>query len=76
MKLDNDLRHCRLERGGMSQENLASAVGVTRQTILSIEKGKYIPSALLALKLAVFFNKPVEEIFYIVDEEKPEGEKE
>jgi putative transcriptional regulator len=54
----------------MSQEALAEAVGVTRQTILSIEKGKFVPSTLLALKLAKFFNKPLEEIFYLVDEEE------
>jgi putative transcriptional regulator len=56
----------------MSQEALADAVGVTRQTILSIEKGKFVPSALLALKIARFFNKPVEEIFFIVESEEEE----
>jgi putative transcriptional regulator len=55
----------------MSQESLAEAVGVTRQTILSIEKGKFVPSVLLALKIARYFNKPVEEIFYIVEGENP-----
>jgi len=53
----------------MSQEALAAEIGVTRQTIISIEKGKFVPSALLVLKLARFFNKPVEEIFYIIEEE-------
>jgi putative transcriptional regulator len=52
----------------MSQEDLAREIGVTRQTIHSIEKEKFIPSALLALKLAKFFKKPVEEIFYLSDE--------
>ena len=56
----------------MSQEDLAKAVGVTRQTILSIEKGKFVPSTLLALKIARFFNKKVDEIFYIIDEEETE----
>ena len=52
----------------MSQQELADAVGVTRQTIFSIEKGKFIPSALLALKIARFFNKSFEEIFFIHDD--------
>ncbi len=45
------------------QEDLAEAVGVTRQTIIAIEKGNYTPSVLLALKIAKYFKKPVEEIF-------------
>ena len=45
------------------QEDMAKAVGVTRQTIIAIEKGNYTPSVLLALKIAKFFKKPVEEIF-------------
>ena len=70
LKLENNLKRCRFDRDDMSQEALAEAVGVTRQTILSIEKGKFVPSTLLALKLAKFFNKPLEEIFYLVDEEE------
>jgi len=54
----------------MSQEALARAVGVTRQTIISIEKGRFVPSTLLSLKLARFFNKSVDEIFYISDEDE------
>jgi putative transcriptional regulator len=54
----------------MTQEELAEKIGVTRQTIISIEKRKFLPSTLLALKFAQFFNKPVEEIFFLIDEEK------
>lgn len=50
---------------GMTQEELASRVGVTRQTIISIEKGNYGPSVLLALKIAAVFKAPVEEVFRI-----------
>lgn len=50
-------------RGSVTQEALASAVGVTRQTIIALEKGNYIPSLLLAVKIARFFKKSVEEIF-------------
>ncbi len=49
----------------MSQQDLANAVGVTRLTIHSIETGKFNPSILLALKIAKFFEKPVEKIFYL-----------
>ena len=47
----------------VTQEDLAKAVGVTRQTIIAIEKGNYTPSVLLALKIAQFFKKPVEQVF-------------
>lgn len=50
---------------GITQEVLADAVNVTRQTIIAIEKGDYIPSVLLALKIAKFFKKPLEEVFII-----------
>lgn len=69
MRLGNNLRRCRFEKNEISQEALAKAVGVTRQTIISIEKGKYVPSTLLALKLAKFFNKPLEDIFYLIENE-------
>ncbi len=72
MKLGNNLKRCRFDRDDMSQEALAEAVGVTRQTILSIEKGKFVPSAFLALKIAKFFNKSMEEIFYIIEDEEKE----
>jgi len=47
----------------ITQEQLSERVGVSRQTIIAIEKGNYIPSVLLALKLAKFFKRPVEELF-------------
>lgn len=47
----------------ITQEELAKAIGVSRQTIISIEKGNYTPSVLLALRIARFFRKKVEEIF-------------
>lgn len=51
------------------QEELANIVGVSRQTIISIEKGKYNPSILLAFKIANHFNKSIEEIFIYEGEE-------
>jgi putative transcriptional regulator len=68
MKLGNNLRRCRFDYNEMSQEDLANAVGVTRQSIHSIEKGKFVPSTFLAMKLAKFFNKTVEDIFFIIED--------
>ena len=67
MQLGNTIRRCRFDHGEMSQEELANEIGVTRQTIYAIEKGKFIPSALLAFKIARFFGKNVEEVFFIRD---------
>lgn len=48
---------------GQSQQGLADAVGVSRQTIISLEKGRYDPSLPLAFRLARHFDRPIEEIF-------------
>ncbi len=48
----------------ITQEELARALGVTRQTIIAIEKGKYDPSLSLALRIACFFNLPIEKVFF------------
>ncbi len=53
----------------LTQEELALKVGVTRQTIISIEQGKYIASLPLALKIAKIFDVRVEEIFALEEEE-------
>lgn len=50
---------------GVTQQELADAVDVTRQTVISIEKGNYTPSVLLALRIAAYFNEPVEALFSI-----------
>lgn len=52
-------------RNKVTQEELGKAVGVTRQTIIAIEKGNYTPSVLLALKIAKYFNTTVEKLFTI-----------
>lgn len=61
----NNLRQHRLMAGEMTQQELASQVGVTRQTIFSIEKGRYNPSVGLALRLARVFDLKVEDLFEI-----------
>ena len=60
--MKNRLRELREERD-LTQEELAKALGVTRQTIIAIEKGKYDPSLKLAFRIARFFNRRIEEIF-------------
>ena len=53
----------------ITQEQLARIIGVSRQTINAIEKKKYVPSTVLALKIARYFDKPVEEIFKLDQED-------
>lgn len=53
---------------GLSQAELALALGVSRQTINAIETGRYIPSLPLAISLARFFSRPVEEVFSLESE--------
>lgn len=67
MKLRNLIRRYRFDYNEMTQQELADAVGVTKQTIHSIEKSKFNPSALLALKITRFFNKPMEGVFFLKD---------
>ncbi len=62
--IKNNVSVLRLE-SGVTQEELAAKVGVSRQTIIALEKGNYTPSILLALKIASFFKVSVEKIFTI-----------
>jgi putative transcriptional regulator len=62
-QLINQIRRLRFETGEMTQQALAEAVGVTRQTIIAIEQGKYCPSLILAIRIARTFRKQVEEVF-------------
>lgn len=65
MTLHNRIRKLRFDKKELSQENLANALGVTRQTIYYIEKGKVAPSVMLALKMARYFNTSIDKVFYI-----------
>ena len=62
--MHNDVRHLRSAKG-LSQADLGKALGVSRQTINAIETERYTPSLPLALSLARFFERPVEEIFHV-----------
>ncbi|NIP23769.1 MAG: helix-turn-helix domain-containing protein [Phycisphaerae bacterium] len=67
-ELTNRIRRLRFDNGEMTQQQLADRVGVTRQTIIAIEAGKYAPSLPLAFKIARAFGKPIENIFKYEDE--------
>ena len=54
---------------GLTQQQLADAVKVSRQTVNAIESGRFIPSTVLALKVAQLFGKPVEEVFTLEDDD-------
>lgn len=56
-------------RHNLTQGDLADKIGVSRQSINAIEKGKYVPSTLLAIKIAKLFKLPVEELFFLEDGE-------
>jgi putative transcriptional regulator len=62
-QLSNQIRRLRFERGEMTQQQLADLVGVTRQTIIAIEQGKYAPSLLLAFQIANAFSVPLDSVF-------------
>jgi putative transcriptional regulator len=67
--MTNDVRRLRSERG-LTQADLAEAMRVSRQTINAIETGRYLPSLPLAIELARFFRKPVEEVFHAGPEDR------
>ena len=62
--IQNEVHAFRTKKG-VTQEQLAEKMAVSRQTIIAIEKGNYTPSVLLALKLADFFDQSVEKVFHI-----------
>jgi putative transcriptional regulator len=66
--MKNRLKIARAELN-ITQEELAKRIGVSRQTINAVESGKYVPSTVLALKMAQVFDKKVEEIFMLEDED-------
>ncbi|KRE46744.1 helix-turn-helix transcriptional regulator [Paenibacillus sp. Soil522] len=69
----NHIRRLRFNFDEMTQQQLADKAGVTRQTIVALEKGNYSPSLELAFRIALAFNVPLEEVFFYGDEK--EGDK-
>lgn len=68
-EIKNQIRRLRFENGEMTQQQLADKVGVTRQTIIAIESGKYAPSLPLAFRIARTFGVRVEDLFQYEDED-------
>jgi putative transcriptional regulator len=66
MNLCNRLKEIRLQKE-LTQEILAAKVGVTRQTVIAIEKSRFVPSVKLALELAAALNTPLEVMFWLED---------
>lgn len=62
-EMQNQVRRLRFDNGEMTQQQLADRVGVTRQTIIAIEAGKYAPSLPLAFRIARTFSVPIEQVF-------------
>jgi putative transcriptional regulator len=63
--LTNKIRKLRFEHGEMTQQALADRVGISRQTVIALEANKYVPSLLLAMRLARVFGTTVEQVFAI-----------
>ena len=66
-KIKNQIRKLRFEHGEMTQEELAEKAGCTRQTIIALEQGKYVPSLELAFRIAKAFEVPLERVFQYED---------
>lgn len=64
--IHNRIRELRFRAGEMTQQDLADSVGITRQTIIALEKGKYYPSLELAFRIAKTFEVPLEDVFQYV----------
>lgn len=68
--INNTIRKLRFHKDEMTQQQLADKTGVTRQTIVAIENGKYSPTLELAFRIAHVFSLPLEEVFSYGDEDK------
>jgi putative transcriptional regulator len=69
-RVTNSIRPLRFANGEMTQADLADRVGVTRQTIIAIEQGKYSPTLEMAFQIARVFRVPLDEVFHYPNEER------
>lgn len=67
-RVTNDIRRFRFANGEMTQAELADRIGVTRQTIIAIEQGRYSPSLEMAFQIARVFNVPLDDVFQYAGE--------
>ena len=68
-RVTNSIRPLRFANGEMTQADLADRVGVTRQTIIAIEQGKYSPTLEMAFRIARVFRVPLDEVFQYADDQ-------
>ena len=73
LPIENCMRELRYRRAEMTQQALADAIGVTRQTVIAIEGGKYSPSLETAFRIAAVFGVPLEQVFQFVPGRKVRG---
>jgi putative transcriptional regulator len=71
-ELKNNIRKLRFEKGEMTQQHLADLAGVTRQTIIAMEQGKYAPSLPLAFRIAKAFGVGIEQVFEYTESVPPQ----
>ncbi len=69
-EIRNQIRKLRFEHGEMTQQDLAGRVGCTRQTIILLEQGRYVPSLALAMKISGVFGVKVDDVFHMVETEE------
>ena len=67
-KIINHVRKLRFMQGEMTQQELSDKCGCTRQTIIALEKERYVPSLILAIRIARVFGKTVDEVFQLPDD--------
>jgi len=66
-RIANCIRRMRFDSGEMTQQELADRSGCTRQTIVALERERYVPSLALALRIAAVFDRPIEELFQLAE---------
>lgn len=74
LNITNNIRTLRFFANEMTQQELAERTGVSRQTIIAVEAGKYTPSLDLAFRIAVAFGVPITDVFSIVNQKEPQSE--
>jgi putative transcriptional regulator len=74
LNITNNIRTLRFFANEMTQQELAERTGVSRQTIIAVEAGKYTPSLDLAFRIAVAFGVPITDVFSIVNQNEPQSE--
>jgi putative transcriptional regulator len=73
-RISNNVRRMRFEHGEMTQQELADSAGCTRQTIVALERGRYVPSLALAFRISRVFGRSIEDVFEFEGKPKKRAE--